>query len=348
MRLRRYQDELRRLLRAACLSGNVYFRGNDRSPGDRAIDVGKSAAEILAHVLPEVFDRFKEAAARPNDVKKGVDALFTAENLQGLPSVFGSLGLLRDEKGKTVFRVESAPLAEVLSRIEERANYGDTASGRFLVDEFAKEPFGWDFEAVRLLVLSLLRAGKIEATSKGQTIDSATGVEARDTFSNNNLFRQASFRPKKGVEFDELVKASEAFRDTFGSEVRELNTGAIVAELRKEVARHEDTVVSAQGQLTAHRLPGGGVLEGAIGQMKAILRGSEDNAIATFNASHRSIKDAIKRAVELEQALSEPRLRDLERARQALGTAWPFPPSGGGHHRRPSRKGDGPRRPPRA
>ena len=202
-------------------------------------------------MLPEVFDRFKEAAAKSTDVKKGVDALFTAENLQGLPSVFGSLGLLRDEKGKTVFRVESGPLAEVLDRIEERANYGDTASGRFLADEFAKEPFGWDFEVVRLLVLSLLRAGKIEATSKGQTIDSVTGVEARDTFSNNNLFRQASFRPKKGIEFEELVKASEAFRDTFGSEVRELNAGAIVAELRKEVARHEDTVASALA--TAHR-----------------------------------------------------------------------------------------------
>jgi hypothetical protein len=324
VRLRRHQDELRRLLKAACLSGTVYFRGNDRSPGDGAVDVGKCVSEILGHVLPEVFDRFKEAAARSMDVKKGVDALFSADNLQGLPSVFGSLGLLRDEKGKTVFRVESGPLAEVLTRIEDRANYGETASGRFLADEFAKEPFGWDFETVRLLVLSLLRAGKIETTSKGQTIDSATGIEARDTFSNNNLFRQASFRPKKGIEFEELVKASEAFRDTFGSEVRELNTGAIVLELREQIARHEDTVASAHGQLVAHRLPGGGVLEGAIGQMKAILRGSEDNAIATFNASHRSIKDAIKRAVELGQALSDPQLRVFERARQALGAAWPF------------------------
>jgi hypothetical protein len=324
VRLRRHLDELRRLLKAGCLSGSVYFRGNDRSPGDRNVDVGKSAAEILGHVLPEVFDRFKEAAARSSDVKKGVDALFTAENLQGLPAVFGGLGLLRDEKGKTVFRVESGPLAEVQSRIEERANYGDTASGRFLADEFAKEPFGWDFEAVRLLVLSLLRAGKIETTSKGQTIDSATSIEANDTFSNNNLFRQSSFRPKKGIAFEELVKASEAFRDTFGSEVRELNAGAIVAELRREVARHEDTVASALGQIIANRLPGGTVLDGALGQMKAILRGSEDNTIATFNASHRSIKDAIKRASELEQALTEPRLRDLDRARQALGTAWPF------------------------
>ncbi|VWX60042.1 conserved hypothetical protein [Burkholderiales bacterium 8X] len=324
VRLRRHSDELRRLLRAACLSGHIYFRGNDRSPTDRAVDVGKTAAEVLGQVLPEVFDRFKEAAAKATDVKKGTDALFTAENLQGLPSVFGGIGLLRDEKGRTVFRTESSPLKEVLDRIEERANYGDTASGRSLTDEFAKEPFGWDFEVVRLLVLSLLRAGKIEATSKGQTIDTVTGVEARDTFSNNNLFRQASFRPKKGIEFEELVKASEAFRETFGSEVKELNAGAIVAELRKEVARNEDTVSSALATLTAHRLPGGAVLDGAIGQMKAILRGSEDNSIATFNTSHRAIKDAIKRAMELEQVLNEPRLHDLERARKAQSSLWSF------------------------
>ncbi len=97
-----------------------------------------------------------------------------------------------------------------------------------------------------------------------------------------------------------------------------------MSELRKEVARHEDTVASAHGQLVAYRLPGAAILEGAIGQMKAVLRGSEDNAIATFNASHRSIKEAIKRATELDQALSEPRLRDLERAREALKAAWPF------------------------
>jgi hypothetical protein len=324
VRLRRHGDELRRLLKAACLSGRIHFQGNERSPNDRAVDVGKTAAEKLGEVLPGVFDRFKEAAAKATDVKKGTDALFTAENLQGLPSVFSSVGLLRDEKGKTVFRTESGPLKEVLDRIEERANYGDTASGRYLTDEFAKEPFGWEFEVVRLLVLSLLRAGRIEATSKGQTLDTVTGVDARDTFSNNNLFRQASFRPKKGIEFEELVKASEAFRDTFGTEVKELNASAIVAELRKEVARNEDAVSSAFATLTAHRLPGGAMLEGAIGQMKAILRGSEDSAIATFNASHRALKDAIKRALELEQVLTEPRLLDLERARHARSSLWSF------------------------
>jgi hypothetical protein len=249
VRLRGHQDELRRLLRTSCLAGSAYFRGNDRSPGDRATDVGKSAVEILGTVLPDVFERFKEAAARTADVKKGLDALYTAENLRGLPPVFGSLHLLRNDRGRTVFLTESGALAEILSRIEERANYGDTASGRYLAEEFAREPFGWDFDVVRLLVLSLLRAGRIEATSKGQTIDNATSIEARDLFANNNVFRQSSFRPKKGVEFEELVKASEAFRDTFGSEVQELNPGAIVAEVRRELQRQEDNIASSLSDL---------------------------------------------------------------------------------------------------
>lgn len=324
IRLRRHQEELRRLLKAASLSGSVYFRGNDRSPGDRATDVGRSVADILDQVLPEVFDRFREASARITDVKRGADALLTADNLQGLPQVFTNLGLLREEKGKPVFRVESGPLAEVLARIEQRASYGDTASGRLLADELAQEPFGWDFEVVRLFILCLLRAGKIEIISKGQIIDSATGLIARETFTNNNVFRQASFRPKKGIEFTELARAADAFQDTFGREIRELTTHAIAAELHKEIDRCVDTVAAALNRLNANRLPGASMLESALGQMKAIIRGSEENAVATFNASHRSIKDGIKRASDLEQALSGPRERDLERAHLALEMAWPF------------------------
>jgi hypothetical protein len=87
--------------------GSIYFQGNDRSPGDRAVDVGKAATEILGQVLPRSSTASSEAAAKATDVKKGTDALFTADNLHGLPAVFAQLGLLRDEKGKPVFRTES-------------------------------------------------------------------------------------------------------------------------------------------------------------------------------------------------------------------------------------------------
>lgn len=323
-RQRRHSEELRRLLKIAALSGNVYFRGNDRSPGERATEVGRSATEILSQVLPDVFERFKEAAAKASDVKKGLDALLKADNLQGLPPIFASLSLLRAERGQPVFRTESGPLKEVMDRIEARANYGDSATGRFLEDDLGKEPFGWDFEAVRLLVASLMRAGSIDATSKSQTIDTVTSVEARETFANNNLFRQASFRPKKAPDYTELIKAAEGIKETFGSEARELTASAIVEDLRREIAKVEDSVASALQLLTIHKLPGGTMLENALGQMRAITREPENNAITSFNASYRSLKDAIKLAADIEHHLPEPRLHTLERARTALKASWPF------------------------
>ena len=156
--------------------------------------MGRTAAKVLAQALPEVFERFEEAAARVG--KKDLDSLMTTVNLRGLPSVFTNLNLVRDQGSKPVFNTETTPLADVLSRIENRTKYGELATGRYLTNEFAKEPFGWDFDVVRLLVIALLRAGKLEVTSKGRVIESALSLDARNTFGNNNLFRQASFRPK--------------------------------------------------------------------------------------------------------------------------------------------------------
>ncbi len=172
----------------------------------------------MGQVLPAVYDRFDEASAKTADLKRGTDALLSADNLAGLPPVFSQLGLLRDERGKTVFRTDGAPLAEVLALIEAKANYGDQATGRYLEDEFSKAPFGWDFEAVRMFTLCLLRAGLIDAVSKGQTIETATSVQARDCFASNNLFRATSFRPKKGIDFAVIADAAQHFRETFGHE----------------------------------------------------------------------------------------------------------------------------------
>ena len=325
LRQRRHQDELKRLLRDAMLNGNVYFRGNDRNPAAGTTDVGKGVVGILDEVVPEIFDRFKEAAAKPADVKKGLDTLLVAENLQGLPSVFSALGLVRSEGGKVVFEIGHGPLREVLARIEQRAGYGETASGRSLADEFAKEPFGWDFDVVRLLVLSLLRQGAIEATSKGQILEIATGPEAKETFSNNNLFRAASFRPhKEGVTFQEIVEANESCKDTFGKEAQELTAASLGSHLREQVAQHEDKVQDALSLLTANQLPGAAVLEAALGPMRSMARSRDDSSILTFNASHASIKEAIRRSSELSNALTETHLLDVRRARRVLRDAWPI------------------------
>jgi hypothetical protein len=322
-RQRRHLSELARRLKIAALSGQIWFRGNDRSPDANAIDVGKAASATLKTILPLVYERFEEASAKAVDLKKGVEALFVAENLNGLPPVFAQLNLLRDEAGKPVFKTDVTPLSEVLAQINAKASYGDQATGKFLEDEFSKAPFGWDFEAIRLLALSLLRAGAIEAVSKGVTIEGATSVQAKECFSNNNLFRSANFRPKKSVDLKVIIDAAENFKTTFGAEIKELTAAAVASEIRREVERCADEIDRTLGTLRQERLPGREILENASDQIKAIRRGTVENAISTFNAGHRSIHDAIKRAADLSIALTEPNISDLARARAVLAYEVP-------------------------
>jgi hypothetical protein len=321
-RQRRHQEELRRLLRQALLTGTVFFRGNDRSPDPSATDVGRAASQVLAASLPDVFDRFEEAAARVT--KKDLDVLTTSENLHGLTPVFSDLKLVRSENGQVILDTTSGPLAEVVSRIENRFRYGEIASGRSLSDHFVGEPYGWEFDTVRLFVLALLRAGKIQMTSGGQLIESAVSIEARNVFANNNLVRQATFQPKKGLDFQQVVEASESFKDTFGQSVAELEQGAVAREIREQVERCEDAVRQAHSLLASNALPGADVLGEALSQMTAIRKSAESQVILTFNASHKNLKEAIKRAAELNQTVTATQIEDIKRARRVSADRWPF------------------------
>jgi len=323
IRQRRHQDELRRLIKQSLLNGTLFFRGNDRSPDEGASDVSRTAAKVLSQALPEVFDRFAEAAARVT--KADLDSLLTTENLRGLTPVYSDLGLVRDQGGKPVFEVVTGALAEVLARIENRTSYGETASGRWLTDEFAKEPCGWEFDTVRLLVIALLRAGKIEATSKGQVIDSALSLDARTTFTNNNLFRQASFRPRTtDCEFTDYIEAGEAYKTCFGKEIQEYEENLIAQAIRETSETHEETLREVVAQLDKHGLPGSEVLTAALNNIVGFRRQRDCQTLKAFTACHRALKEAIKRGAELANALTEPALHDLGRARKALDSLWPF------------------------
>ena len=322
LRQRKHQEELKRLIRQSLLAGTIFFRGNDRSPDEGAADVNRAAAKVLGQALPEVFDRFEEAAARV--ARKDLDELMSTENLRGLTPVFSNLALVRDQGGKPVFNVENGPLAEVMARIENRTSYGEVATGRYLTDEFASEPFGWEFDVVRLLVISLLRAGKLEATSKGQVIESALSLEARNTFTNNNLFRQASFRQKVGLEFTNIVDAADHFKEVFGKEVSELEQGVLAHALREEIHRFDESLQETFTTLVQHSLPGGEVLRSCTGSDAGDPgRQGRDRPSSASTAPTRSSRKPSSGGLSLSQELNETRLLDLARARKAIDQLWP-------------------------
>jgi hypothetical protein len=159
-------------------------------------------------------------------------------------------------------------------------------------------------------------------THKSETIESTTSVAAREALTNNNYFRVASFQPKKGVDFAEVARAAENFKSTFGTAVKELALSPVVGEIRAQLRASQDDLQRARDQLVMHRLPGSSVLHDALDQSRTIDRGSEDSAIAEFNASHQKIKDGVRRAAEIEKELTPSAIETIEAARHLLGTQW--------------------------
>lgn len=321
-RLGRHQDELSRLIKQALLNGSVFFRGNDRSPAGANGDLSQAASRVLAQALPEVFHRFSEAGFRVGD--KDLESVMTTENLRGLTPVFSELGLLRDQSGKPVFITESGPLAEVLACIQNRTSYSDVANGRYLTDEFSKEPYGWDFDVVRLFVVALLRADKIEATSQGRLIDSALSLEAKNAFTNNNRFRQASFSPKKSLDFLQLVDAAEHFRKTFGIEIPALELAPVAGAIREQVQAKADGLREMHTTLIKYDLPGADVLRSAMEQVDFLSSASDERAVLTFNAAHNELKEASLRVTDLAHVLTETAIGDLQEAQGTLKETWVF------------------------
>ncbi len=77
-------------------------------------------------------------------------------------------------------------------------------------------------------------------------------------------------------------------------------------------------------QLDKHALPGGEVIATALSNIVGFRRQRDCQALKAFTACHQELKEAIKRGAELTNALTEPALHDIGRARKALASLWPF------------------------
>jgi hypothetical protein len=317
-----HRGEVRRLLERAALTSVAWFQGKDRSPDENDVSVVKAAESMMARALPEVFERFAEGAARVS--RKDLEALLNSEDLRGLPAVFTDLKLLRTEGKSVVLNTDSGPLAEMLTWITNKSDYGIAPTGKALEAEFGRTPFGWDVDVIKLFALALLRSGLVTVTSQGVTIESVVDLGALDAFTNNTKFRACTFRPKKVLDFAEIVKAASAFEETFGEKIASLTQEEVARAIRARAISSQRELRTALSLLDRHQLPGGELFTTAISQLEQISTAGEEDAILSFAGGHSQLKDSMVRAADISKSIGEPQLYVLSRARTVLTHHWPF------------------------
>ncbi|MFZ0790737.1 MAG: BREX system P-loop protein BrxC, partial [Chromatiaceae bacterium] len=125
-------------------------------------------------------------------------------------------------------------------------------------------------------------------------------------------------------EFTDYVEAGEAYKTCFGKEIQEYEENVIAQAIRATTEAHEETLREVATPLDKHALPGGEVIATALSNIVGFRRQRDCQALKAFTACHQELKDAIKRGAELANALTEPALHDIARARRAMDTLWPF------------------------
>jgi len=226
--LQRLRNEVEREFKRSCQRGLLIHNGDTEEFDTTSTSVGSLVTRKTDNAIPKVFTSFRHGSATVKD--RHIDQIFG--DLQGSsnPSVFSKLGVVQD--GELI--AEARIAAELEDEIQRREKEGESRSGSDLIDHFAKPPYGWSREVVRLAAAVLFRNGSIIPTHKERTYDTYTEDGAQELFTQVTKFKSTSFDERETVDVETRTDAKQLLDKLFDRKVK--STDQAVNEGIREAA----------------------------------------------------------------------------------------------------------------
>lgn len=303
-------------------AGTIVFEGTTNEPG--AGTLRQMAERCVLAAVPKIYPELGAFAATVS----GKDALNVLRSQPGgkAPAGLGDdgIGLFTTTASGDELVTDRAPLADLLSEVRRRVNYGESASGEWLSRELAKAPRGADIELVRVLCAAALRHGHLEVTTQGVRINDPSDQRLDKVFNTIPGFKNASFSPPPpDVDLSVRTEVAEKLGAATGIKQR-LSTEALAKALREWV-----TDAKMQAQQIAAGYAGAGcpvpeVVNRILNTTGDIVTGSD---AATLNTAHKSWADLAAGRATVSK-LAESLDTDLALLRQATEQLSLAVPSG--------------------
>lgn len=195
-------DKLPRLLEAIFRKGVIYINGVKSKPTNGNID--KTLEVKLKPIASELYSEFVDVRLKDEECAK----ILGWQPSTRVPDEYVNLGIIVNNNLNASSKIPSL----VLKRLEYRRNYGLPRTGKDLINDFEKPPYGWDPKIVRLAVATLFKAGKISVFWNNQEYTTVS-PELFRVFSRISEFNRASFDLLPEVDWR---KASELVSIIFG------------------------------------------------------------------------------------------------------------------------------------
>ncbi len=227
-------------LRIALENGSVIYRGTDIAVHSQAASFDTALTTAIKAVAEELFNHFPNAAVSPSAT--AAEKLVKTKDHSTITSQDDPLDLL---SGGTGAFKSSHPAVQ---DIRDYTNKKGTMDGRTLLDDFAREPYGWNKDVTRYVVAAMFVASQISLRINGKpytTVDAAVV----DAFKSNNSFAKVGLdAPPKPLDQAILKRAKEAVIELTG------DTAIMPIPARLEQALRDALPELTQQARTAHNV----------------------------------------------------------------------------------------------
>lgn len=298
------------------LESSVVFRGNRGSLDGR--ELGSALGAALERHLSGIYTRLDEVTA---PVKKGDAAsLIRADDLSGLPDYLGPDGLRIFKIEPDGYKIdEVGPVAELISVVRARMEYGSEATGKYLESHFQRPPFGAELDVVPVVAAAAVRAGLVTVGHGGSWLTSRTDARMDQVFGTIPGFRAAVFRTREELDVTVRTRVSKLLHVDLVGERPGLATEELAAFAREHLEPDREKAESAVATLTGLGL-GAPDATGRARQILARMRKEDDETlVSSLDAGREDLKDGIPATRCLHELLSDSAsLEILRQARDVL------------------------------
>jgi len=218
------------------MEGKIYYCGFDYKPKDYG-NLVKNAAEkfVIDEIIPQVFNKFEDGAIniQPADYKKYIQDVILVDRPKGSYPDLRDLGIMED---KTI-KLSGAVYDTLYNYILSKDRWKEIVLGSTIIADFAKPPYGWSQNVLRLVLAAMLRLGKIEIHSEGVRYDNYSQSKVKDIFLKDSLFKDVKIIPVIEADATARLNAKNRLATIFGKYA--IDTIEDLAKKIKEVCEEE-------------------------------------------------------------------------------------------------------------
>lgn len=315
-----FEARLRDKITEALERGTGMFRGVAKDASSLGKNLGEIIKKFLEQIVPDLYPKL-EMGSRPLHGDEP-DVFLKAADLKALPQVFyvgeHGLGLVTKEGAKYVPNPNADIAKEVRDYLVSQHEYGNREAclGKALENRFNGTPYGWERDALRLVLAVLFRAGVIEVSFGGQKFDSSADPRSREPFINNTKFKSATFTPLKPVDLKTLTQAVQSYEGLTGKTV-DVEKNAIGAAAKQYAEAESKEVIPVIAEAKARYLPILTIVEEYREALAHIQNGSADDCVNLLAGGAASLKEGRERLRKIAECLNEEGLATLQKARLA-------------------------------